>query len=273
MKKQLILLVFSLFLTANLFSCKDKTKVEPIDTCQLLGFTYWDGNQVKFEYDANGKVVRELTKTDDALDGKVDSEYKYSYDAAGKLLSTTYKIYVSGSLDYNDTDTYTWKDNKIVKATWKDGENNIKYNSNGQMSEFTFESKTDPSTDAKWTYTYDNNDVLVKRTLASIDGKDIYFEFRLNYKSKEIVKTPYIYMPKAGLPHNIYYSRQWEENIPKTDGTYEYYFPDANGKLELALQDTFKEIKLDSKGLVSQLITTNLEGKTQVWNYEVGNCQ
>lgn len=270
MKKQSIIVVFSLFLMANLLSCKDK--VEPNDTCRLLGYTYWNGNQKKFEYDANGRVVRQLIKTDDNLDGKVDGEYKYSYDAAGKLSSATYKVNANGGL-YEDTDIFTWKDGKIVKATYTDGENNIKYNSKGQMIEYTFESKTDPSTDAKWTYTYDNNDVLVKRTISSMDGKDVYFEFRLNYKSKEIVKTPYVYMPKVGLPYDIYYARQWEENIPKTDGTYEYYFPDANGKLELALQDTFKEIKLDSKGLVSQLITTNLEGKTQIWNYEIGNCQ
>jgi YD repeat-containing protein len=274
MKKQLITSFFSLILIATAFSCKDKTNTDPVvDTCRMVGYTAPINSKSTFDYDANGRIIHEVRKVDNDLDGKAIGDYTYTYDANGKLTKNTYKITVDGNLLYDDTDTYTWENNKIIKATYTDGINNIKYNAKGQMVEYTFESKNDPTTNAKWTYKYDANDVLIDRILTSMDGKDAYFQFKLIYTSKEIVKTPLSYMARVGLPFDFFYSREWEVNNPKTDGTYEYYYPDADGKLVLKLKDTFKEIKLDSKGVVSQLITTNLKGETQSTNYQVSNCQ
>jgi YD repeat-containing protein len=274
MKKQLITSFFSLILIATAFSCKEKTEIDPVaNTCRMTGYTAPINSKSTFDYDANGRIIHENRQVDDDIDGIILGDYTYTYDGSGKLTKNTYKISVGGKLLFDDTDTYTWENGKIIKSTYKDGVNNIKYNAKGQMIEYTFESTTDPTTNAKWTYKYDANDVLVDRIITSMDGKDVYFQFKLNYTSKEIVKTPLSYMAKVGLPFDFFYTRDWEVNIPKTDGTYEYYYPDADGKLVLKLKDTFKEIKLDSKGIVSQLVTTNLKGVTQTTNYQVSNCQ
>ena len=259
---------------ATSFSCEKKTDADPAaDACRMVGYTAPNNSKSTFDYDANGRIIHEIRNVDDDIDGIVSSDFIYTYDASGKLTKSTYKILVNGNLVYENSDTYTWESGKIIKSTYKDGENNIKYNAKGQMIEYTFETKADPTSNSKWTYRYDSNNVLVQRTISSIDGKDVYFEFKLNYTSKEIVKTPLTYMAKVGLPFDVFYTRDWEVNIPKTDGTWEYYYPDADGKLALKLKDTFKEIKLDSKGVVSQLVTTNLKGVTQTTNYQVGNCQ
>jgi hypothetical protein len=274
MKKQLITSILSLILMATAFSCDKKTDIEPLaDTCRMTGYTAPINSKSVFDYDANGRIIHENRQVNDDIDGIVLGDYTYTYDGSGKLTKNTYKISVSGKLLFDDTDTYTWENGKIIKSTYKDGVNNIKYNAKGQMIEYTFESTTDPTTNAKWTYKYDANDVLIDRIITSMDGKDVFFQFKLTYTSKEIVKTPLSYMAKVGLPFDFFYTRDWEVNIPKTDGTWEYYYPDADGKLVLKLKDTFKEIKLDSKGVVSQLITTNLKGETQIINYQIGNCQ
>lgn len=274
MKKQLITSILSLILGATASSCDKKTEVNPVvDTCRMMGYTAPINSKSTFDYDANGRVNHEIRQVDDDIDGIISSDYTYTYDGSGKLTKNTYKIWVNGKLAFDDTDTYSWENGKIIKSTYKDGVNNIKYNSKGQMIEYTFESTTDPTTNAKWTYKYDANDVLVNRIISSMDGKEVYLQFKLNYTSKEIVKTPLNYMAKAGLPFDFFYTRDWETNIPKTDGTWEYYSPDADGNLVLKLKDTFKEIKLDGKGIVSQLITTNLKGETQTLNYQVNNCQ
>jgi len=274
MKKQLITSIFSLVLMATAFSCDKKTDIDPVvETCRMTGYSAPNNSKSTFDYDANGKIIHEVRNVDDDIDGIVLADLTYTYDANGKLAKNAYKVSVGGKLLFDDTDTYTWENGKIIKSTYKDGENNIKYNAKGQMIEYTFESTTDSTSNAKWTYKYDANDVLVDRIITSMDGKNAYFQFKLNYTSKEIVKTPLSYMAKVGLPFDFFYTRDWEVNIPKTDGTWEYYSPDTDGKLVLKLKDTFKEIKLDSKGVVSQLITTNLNGVTQTTSYQVGNCQ
>lgn len=274
MKKQLITSILSLILLATTFSCEKKTDINPVsDTCRMVGYTAPINSKSTFDYDANGRIIHENRQIDDDIDGIVLGDYTYTYDGNGKLAKNTYKISAGGKLVFDDTDSYIWESGKIIKSTYKDGENNIKYNAKGQMIEYTFESTTDPTTNSKWTYKYDANDVLVDRVVSSMDGKDVFFQFKLTYTSKEIVKTPLTYMAKVGLPFDFFYTRDWESNIPKTDGTWEYYYPDADGKLVLKLKDTFKEIKLDSKGVVSQLITTNLKGETQTTSYQVGNCE
>ena len=274
MKKQLIASILSLILMVISFSCEKKTDADPAaDTCRMVGYTAPNNSKSTFDYDANGRIIHEIRNVDDDIDGIVLLDNTYTYDANGKLTKSTYKLWVNGNLVLDGSDAYTWENGKIIKTTYKEGESKIKYDAKGQMIEYTFESKTDPTANAKWTYRYDSNDVLAQRTLSSMDGKNIYFEFKLNYTSKEVVKTPLTYMAKAGLPFDFFYNCDWEVNIPKTDGTWEYYYPDADGKLALKLKNTFKEIKLDSKGIISQLIKTNLKGVTQTTNYQVGNCQ
>lgn len=272
----LLFLFISLFATA----CTDHDLDPSPVNCRLTEITgaYIDGTKSTFEYDADGRVSRQIRiNGEDGADGTFD--YKHTYDASGRLIqSTIIELDEKGEVVAEGIETYTWENGHIIRFNYQDdtdykGVNNLTYNASGQLIGFTFE-YNDPVNDSKWAYTYDANGVLTRRVLTSLDGTDLIFEARLTYTTTEIIKTAFSLMPKAGQPLDLSLGRPWETNYPKNDGTIAYYFPDADGKPEVFAQGTLKDMTFNQSGIATRWSYGDIVGDiTTPVRFKIDGCQ
>ena len=244
-----------LLLTLLGVSCNDHSVVDPTTAnCRLteINGAFIDGIKSTFEYDANGRVSRQVRK----FDG-IGFDYRHTYDAQGLLTqSIIIDLDSAGNKTNEALEKYIWTTGRITQFQWAyqsgfKGVNNLTYNASGQLIGLTAEYDGDPAGSVKWAYTYDNNGVVVRRLLTSLDGKDLIFEARLTYTTKEIVKTSFSLMAKAGQPVDPVLARPWETNYPKNDGVLAYYFPDANGQPELFAKGTLKDMTFNQSGIAT----------------------
>ncbi|MCY7358905.1 MAG: hypothetical protein LH609_15895 [Rudanella sp.] len=272
----------TLFLLLLLFAagCNDHT-VDPITAnCRLTEITgaYIDGTKSTFEYDANGRVSRQIRSFGtNGADGTFS--YKHTYDASGKLSRSDIQNFDGdGKVVSEAIETYTWANNQIVRFNYEEntgykGVNNLTYNASGQLIGFTFEFN-DPATDAKWAYSYDANGVVTRRLLTSLDGANLIFEARLTYTTKELVKTAFSLMPKAGQPVDLILSRPWETVYPKNDGTIAYYFPDANGQPEVFAKGNLTGMTFTQSGIATSWSYRDIVGDlTSPVRFQINGCQ
>jgi YD repeat-containing protein len=265
-----------LLLTLLGVSCNDHQAVDPAAaTCRLteINGAYFDGLKSTFEYDANGRVSRQVRQFD-----KLTFEYKHTYDASGRLSESIIIDFDStGKKGDEALEKYIWINGRITQFQWAyqsglKGVNNLTYDAQGRLIGFTTETENDPTYDSKWTYTYDDNGVVTRRLLTSLDGTEGIFEARLTYTTKEIVKTAFSLMPKAGQPVDPLLARPWESNYPKNDGVLAYYEPDANGKMEVFAKGTIKNMTFNQSGIATGWSYGDVVGDFTPVTFRVDGC-
>jgi len=272
--KHTTLILSLLLLTLFGAGCGDQL-VDPA-TCRLteINGAFIDGIKSTFEYDANGRVSRQVRES-----GGLVFDYKHTYDAQGLLSESIIIDLDSAGNKVNEIrEKYVWTNGRITQFQWADqfgstGVNNLTYDPSGRLLGFTFEYNDSPADNAKWTYTYDNNGVVTRRLLTSLDGTSIIFEARLTYTTNQFVKTALSLMPKAGLPIDPLLSRPWESVYPKNDGTIAYYFPDANGQPEVFAKGTLKDMTLNQSGIATGWSYGDIMGDlTSPVRFQVTGC-
>ena len=263
-----------LFLTLFGASCNDHLVDPATATCRLteINGAFIDGLKSTFEYDANGRLIRQYRK----FDG-IAFDYKHTYDAQGLLSRSEFtNLDDAGKVVSENTETYTWVNGKLVQFNYDGafkGVNNLTYNASGQLIGFTVETENDPANNSKWAYTYDNNGVLIRRLLTSLDGTEVIFEARLTYTTTEIIKTVFSLMPKSGMPVDPVLGRPWESSYPKNDGTISYFLPDSTGKLELFGQGTLKDMTFNQSGIATGWSYGDVTGDLTPVSFRVDGCQ
>ncbi|GAB3639579.1 hypothetical protein [Spirosoma arcticum] len=271
-------LFFSLLLL-TLFgaSCNDHLVDPATATCRLteINGAFIDGIKSTFEYDAAGRVSRQVRTFSDG----VAFDYRHTYDAQG-LLSESIIIDLDSAGRKTDEafEKYVWTGGRITQYQWEyqsglKGVNNLTYNTSGQLIGFTTEYADYPADNAKWTYTFDNNGVVTRRLLTSMDGTVVIFEARLAYTTTEIIKTAFSLMPKAGQPVDPLLARPWESNYPKNNGTISYFLPDSTGKLELFGQGTLKDMTFNQSGIATGWSYGDVTGDLTPVSFRIDSCQ
>ncbi len=263
-------------------SCTDHSIVDPLRAnCRLteINGAFIDGVKTTFEYDANGRVSRMVRRFDDQF-GILTSDQHFTYNASGQLDKTVgNELDDAGTIIRSLNETYTRTNGRITRFNWEyndgtKGMNNLTYNAAGQLIGFTFESiPADPTTDAKWTYTYDTNGVLINRLVGSMDGQDKFFEAKLTYSGGVIRKTAFSLIPQAGLPIDPTLSRQWEAVYPGNGAVLSYYEADATGTLQLFAQGTIKDMTVNQSGIITGWSYGNVTGDLTPVRFTVMGCQ
>jgi YD repeat-containing protein len=205
-------------------------------------------------------------------------EYKHTYDAQGRLSESIIIDFDStGKKGDEALEKYIWTNGRITQFRWEyqsgfKGINNLTYDAQGRLIGFTTENDDSPADNIKWAYTYDANGVLIRRLLTSFDGTSVIFEARLTYTTKEIVKTAFSLMPKAGQPVDPLLARPWESNYPKNDGVLSYSLADADGKLELLAKGTIKNMTFNQSGLVTGWSYGDVTGDLTPISFQIAGC-
>lgn len=265
-----------LLLTLLGVSCNDHSVVDPTTAnCRLteINGAFIDGIKSTFEYDANGRVSRQVRTFDD-----IGLDYRHTYDAQGLLTqSIIMNLDSAGKKTDEALEKYIWTNGRITQYQWAyqsglKGVNNLTYDTAGQLIGYTTEVENDPTYDSKWTYTYDANGVVINRRLTSLDGKDLIFEARLTYTTNQIVKTAFSLMAKAGQPVDPVLTRPWESNYPKNDGVIAYYLPDANGQPELFAKGTLKDMTFNQSGIATGWSYGDVTGDLTPVTFRVDGC-
>lgn len=269
------LILSLLLLTLFGAGCSDHLVDPATATCRLteINGAFIDGIKSTFEYDANGRVSRQVRLFDD-----VGFDYQHTYDASGLLIQSIITDLDSAGRKIDEIlEKYVWTNGRITQFQWASqsglkGVNDLTYNAHGQLIGFTIEYNDYPADNAKWTYTYDNNGVLTRRLLTTFTG-DLIFEARLTYTTNEFVKTALSLMPKAGLPVDPLLSRPWESVYPKNDGTIAYYFPGANGQPEVFAQGTLTDMTVNQSGIATSWSYRGIVGElTSPVQFRVTGC-
>jgi YD repeat-containing protein len=244
-------------------------------TCRLteINGAFIDGLKSTFEYDANGRVSRQIRDF-----GDVAFDYKHTYDASGRLSeSIITDLDSAGKKTDEALEKYVWTNGRITQFQWAyqsgfKGVNNLTYDAQGRLIGFTTENDDSPADNTKWAYTYDDNGVVTRRLLTSFDGTSVIFEARLTYTTKEIVKTAFSLMPKAGLPVDLILARPWESNYPKNDGVLSYYLADADGKLELLAKGTIQNMTFNQSGIATGWSYGDVTGDLTPVTFQITGC-
>ncbi len=240
-----------------IFSCK-KEEATPVETCKLSTIDRGNGNKHAYTYDANGRVATMTRKFggSSGTDPIVEYVYKLTYDNAGLLTKSDWTIdgVPSGS------ETYSYTNGKIAKATFKDtdgngGVNNFKYDAAGRIIYMSLEIG-DPNYDFINDIVYDANGIMVKSTYKTLDGT-VFFQTII--KPVGVTKSAEQLLIKQGLPYDIFVLNTWTENQGGIGTTYESYEPGINGKLYLSGTAKTTDIKTDTNGYNSEITTLDVD--------------
>lgn len=250
-----------LFISLLIFSCK-KEDATPAETCRVSAIDRGNGNTHAYTYDADGKVT---IMTRELFGHK--AIYTLTYDKSGILESS--KNTFDGI--ENSTERYTYFNNKIttVNITFDGGKgiNKIKYDSDGRMSEFSYEFG-DPNNDGVQSFEYDTNGILIKSSFKDLQGNKL---FELIIKPVGIVKSPEQLLSNNGLPFDILVGNPWATVRGGVGTTYESFTPDSKGKLVSDGIDKTTNIKLDAKGYISESTTIDNANASSISKFTLIN--
>jgi hypothetical protein len=251
--------LFVLCLCLFVSSCsKDET---PPETCQLYTIDRGNGNVHNYIYGTDNKIKSMTRAFDGNGSGKTSNYvYTFTYDAAGLIIKSVWTL----DSKPDGSETYTYTNGKISKVnyTYADGSkgfNQIKYDTKGNMLEFSFETG-DPASDSKQFFVYDANDIMIKRGFSDLSGKDVYAEFRTTVVG--LTKSPESTLANVGLPYDVLLGLPWAANIGGVGSKIEPYFQDSTGKLVIDNDGTIKYSKILTNGqnFVTELTYSNLAG-------------
>ncbi len=272
MKTQLFKLsTFALLLGLLVFasSCVNDHRA-PTPPCKLSAIDRGNANTHTYTYDAAGKITQMQREFDGTGSGNI-SKYVYTfiYDAAGLLIKSSIKL---DGKDYG-TETYSYSNGKISKSTYvnadgSQGINNLKYNTAGQITEFTFETG-DPNYDGKQYFEYDANGIMTKRGFADLQGNK-YFEVVI--KPVGIAKSPEQLLANNGLPYDLLTGFSWQAADGNVGTVYEVYYADQDGKLVFDSQEKITDLKTNSQGYIIENTSTDAANKSNTQRFTLTDC-
>ena len=228
-------------------SCKKDEDPEP--PCKLSAIDRGNGNKHAYTYDASGKITQMAREFDGTGSGNISKYvYTFTYDAAGLLTKSTYTL--NGKP--NGSETYAYTNGRVSKATFESvdgtkGMNNIKYNSAGRITEYTFE-VGDPATDGKQYFEYDANGVITKSGFADLKGNKF---FEVLVKVVGMSKSPENLLANNGLPYDVLTGYSWGVAEGGVGTTYETFY-EEDGKLVSAGIDKITDVKTNAKGYLTE---------------------
>ncbi|MFN8345971.1 MAG: hypothetical protein U0X91_13250 [Spirosomataceae bacterium] len=259
--------VFLLMASVFFVSCKEET---PIPPCKVSVIDRGNGNKHTYTYDANGKIIQMARAFDGTGAGKISTYvYSFTYDASGLLIKSSIKL---DGKDYG-TETYTYYYSQISKVTYVNadgnkGTNNIKYNTAGQIIEFTYETG-DPDSDGKQYFEYDANNIMTKRGFADLQGNK-YFEVII--KPVGIVKSPEQLLVNNGLPFDVLSGFSWQVAEGNVGTTYESFFADQDGKSVSDGKEKITAVKTNTKGYLIENTSVDDNNKSNYQQITLTDC-
>ena len=251
----------------TVWSCK---KDDPTPPCKLSAIDRGNGNKHAYTYDAAGKITQMTREFDGSGSGTIYKYvYTFTYDAAGLLTKSVFTL--NGKP--NGSETYVYTNGKISKVSYvyadgSKGTNNIKYGSNGQITEFTFETG-DPNADGKQYFEYDANGIIVKRGFADLKGNK-YFE--VVTKPTGMAKSAEQLLANSGLPYDILTGFSWQVAEGNVGTVSEVFYANADGKLESDGKEKTTAIKTNSQGYLTESTSTDAANKASTQRFTLMDC-
>ena len=250
-------------------SCK-KDEATPTPPCKLSTIDRGNSNKHVYTYGANGKITQMTREFDGSGAGKISKYvYTFEYDAAGLLTKSTFMLDGKPS----GSETYAYSSGRISKVSFQysdssKGTNNIKYGSNGQITEFTFETG-DPDVDGKQYYEYDANGIVVKRGYADLQGNKF---FEVVTKPAGTAKSAEQLLANNGLPYDILTGTPWQVTEGNVGTVLEVFIADADGKLALDSKEKTTAIKTNTQGYLIESTSTDDANKATVQKFALTDC-
>jgi hypothetical protein len=266
--KTLQKLITLFFLLIAVAACRDHHT--PTPPCKVSVIDRGNGNKHTYTYDANGKITQMAREFDGTGSGNISTYvYIFTYDAAGLLIKSAIKL---DGKDYS-TETYSYTNSKISKVTYVNadgskGTNNLKYNTAGQITEFTYETG-DPNSDGKQYFEYDANSTMTKRGFADLQGNK-YFEVII--KPVGTVKSPEQLLVNNGLPFDVLSGFSWQVAEGNVGTTYESFFADQDGKLVSDSKETITAVKTNTKGYLIENTSVDDNNKSSTQQITLTDC-
>lgn len=266
--------LWAIALVLFLNACKKDKDSTPALQCKLATIDRGNLNKHTYAYDATGKITTMTREFDGDGSGKV-SKYVYTltYDAAGLLASST--ITLDGVADSKETYTYT--NGKVsrtdfVYANGTKGYNAIKYDTNGQILEFSYQGSGNADDDFKAYFAYDANGVMIKRGYSDMTGSSKFFEVVI--KPVGSAKSPEALVNNNGLPYDLLTGFSYSKMVAGIGSTTEAYVPNENGVLTLA-PETSKVIAINTnaKGYVTEISYEDESKAISKEKFEMIDCQ
>jgi hypothetical protein len=264
---------FALLLTLTLFCCKDHVIPAPAtNTCKLAAIDRGNGNKGIYAYDAAGRISQMTREFDGDGSGKISRYiYTFAFDAAGLLTKSTWTL--DGNPD--GSETYTYTAGRISKVTYayadgSKGTNGIKYNSVGQITEFTTDTGT-PADFFRAYFDYNTDGVMTRRGYD--DGKGgVFFEVVIKPMGK--IPSPEALLTTYGLPHDVLTGFAWQVAEGGVGSTSESFFPDPmTGKLVSAGTAKITAVKTNAKGYLTESTSFDDTDKTSsTQTFTLTNC-
>lgn len=251
-------------------SCK-KEDVLPADTCKLSTIDRGNGNKHTYTYDATGKITTMSREFDGNGSGKISKYlYTFTYDAANNLVKSI--ITLDGKA--SSTETYNYSNGKISKANYQSAEgdkglNNIKYDSKGNIIEFSFEAEDKSYFDIQY-FEFDANNIMVKRGVK--DGLSGAKYFEVITKPIGVVKSPEQYLTTKGLPFDLLTGFSWSTNLGDTGTTLEAFYGNEKGVLTSDGIDKISGTKKDTRGYLTEISFENANKTTSKSTFSLIDC-
>ena len=264
LQKLLTVTLFLMVVTA----CKKQN--DPTPPCKLSTIDRGNGNKHAYTYDVAGKITQMTREFDGTGSGTISKFiYTFTYDAAGLLTKSSIKL---DGKDYS-TETYAYTNGKISKVTYVNadgskGINNLKYNTAGQITDFTYETG-DPNFDGKQYFEYDANGIITKRGFADLQGNK-YFEVVI--KPVGLVKSAEQLLINNGLPFDVLSGFSWQVAEGNVGTIYESFFADQDGKLVSDGKEKITAIKTNSQGYLIENTTSDAANKSYTQLFTLVDC-
>jgi hypothetical protein len=271
MKTTIKLLAITLVLFLN--SCKKDKDTTPVLQCKLSSIDRGNLNKHFYAYDAIGKITTMTREFDGNGSGKV-SKYVYTltYDASGLLASSA--ITLNGVPDSKEKYIYT--NGKISRTDYEltngtKGYNAIKYDTNGQILEFTYQGNANTDDDYKAYFAYDANGIMTKRGYSDMSGSSKFFE--VVTKVVGSAKSPESLVTNNGLPYDLLTGFSYSKVSGGVGTTSEAYAPDEKGVFSL-LPGLAKvtAIKTNSKGYLIEVTVDDTDAGISTEKFEMIDC-
>jgi hypothetical protein len=265
---KLIILAFVLFLN----SCKKDEDATPALQCKLSVIDRGNGNKHIYAYDASGKITTMTREFDGDGSGKI-SKYVYTlnYDATGLLTNST--VTLDGVPDLKENYAYT--NGKISKTTFEyadgtKGYNAIKYNSSGQILEFSYQSAEEPDFDSKQYFEYAANGNITKRGYSDMTGTTKFFEAVT--KPVGTAKSAEILVTEHGLPFDLLTGFSYQKASGNVGTVTEIFFLDDKGVLVSGGSEKITAVKTNAKGYITEISSEDDTKVIYTSKFELLDC-
>lgn len=252
MKTTIKLLAIALLLFLN--SCKKDKENTPALQCKLATIDRGNGNKHFYAYDANGKITTMTREFDGDGSGKVSKfVYTLTYDASGLLASSS--ITLDGVADSKEKYTYT--NGKISRTDFEyadgsKGYNAIKFDTKGNLIEFTYQGSGNTDEDIRQYFEYDANNIMIKRGFSDMTGSTKFFEV-VTTKVVGSVKLAESLLLNNGLPYDLLTGFGYGSMAGNVGTEFQAYGLDENGVFS-AIPGIIKitDIKTNAKGYLTE---------------------